>query len=213
MAKQRERIATGLKISDITSMSMKQFESYTPKQQREIVSRLGSAVNKRFSKLESKGLVTPASIRLVQGGGKISVKGKSGEELKRELFRAKRYLQSETSSVSGYKRIEKQIQAESQRTGIPTTEKDVSMGLAFSYYDILTETDSNIAAIKDKYKVVEFIADKIESGEKYDSVLSKTMEYLKESYLEEQKNYNKSGVQFGDIIENDTPKRYRRRRK
>ena len=210
VAKARERVSTGLSIKDISKMSMEQFESYTPKQQREIVSRLGSAVNKRFSKLESRDIVTPATIRLEQSGGRISVKGKSGEELKRELFRAKQYLRSKTSTLTGYKQLEKKLGEESQRKHVAKEGTDVSIGIAFSYYDILVDTDPNIRAMKDKYKIVEFIADKIDAGLDYDATIDETFKYLESEYKKEQKRYKDMGVNFGDTLNYDLAKRYRR---
>lgn len=215
MAKQRERIATGLTIKDISKMSIEQFSKYTPAQQRELVSRLGSAVNKRYNKLESKGIITPATIRLEQGGGKISVKGKTGESLINEMLRAKQYLKSSISSVTGYRKLEKSIQAERERTGYTKKKESnsASLGLAFSYYDVLSETDPNIQAIRDKYKIVEFIADEIDSGTDYNEVLNKTMRYLEESYKESQREYESQSVKFGDALQSDTPKRFKRTRK
>ena len=215
MAKQRERIATGLSIQDISKMSIEQFSKYTPKQQRELVSRLGSAVNKRYNKLESKGIITPAPIRLEQGGGKISVKGKTGESLINEMLRAKQYLKSSISTVTGYRKLEKAIKAERDRTGYSTKKESnsVSLGLAFSYYDVLSEMDANIQAIRDKYKIVEFIADEIDNGTDYNTVLDKTMRYLEESYKESQRQYESQSVKFGDALQSDTPKRFKRKRK
>ena len=215
MAKQRERISTGLSVKDISKMSMRDFEKYTPAQQRELVSRLGSAVNKRYNKLESKGIITPATIRLEQGGGKISVKGKTGESLINEMLRAKQYLKSSISSVTGYRKLEKAIKAERDRTGYSSKKESnsASLGLAFSYYDVLSETDPNIQAIRDKYKIVEFIADEIDNGTDYNTVLDKTMRYLEESYKESQREYESQSVKFGDALQSDTPKRFKRTRK
>lgn len=215
MAKQRERIATGLSVKDISKMSIREFEKYTPAQQRELVSRLGSAVNKRYNKLESKNIVTPAAIRLEQGGGKISVRGKSGDDLKREMLRAKQFLKSSLTTIRGYKNLEKSIIAERERSGY-TSKKEInsaSLGLAFAYYDILVEMDPSIEAIRERYKIVEFIADQIDSGTQEDKLIDITMNHLKETYMEKQREYESQSIKFGDALQTDTPKRFKRTRK
>ena len=103
MAK-RNRVSSGLTIKDIQSMSMDKFQKYTPSQQRELVSRLASAGNKRLKTLEKSGIQTPATIKLGLSGGKLSVKGKTGDELIKEFYRAKNFLNSPTSTKTGWKK-------------------------------------------------------------------------------------------------------------
>lgn len=212
MAKSRQRIAKGLSVSDITRMSMQEFEKYTPTQQREIVSRLGSAANKRFRNLESKDIATPATIFLEQSGGKISVKGKTGEELKQELFRAKQFLKSSLSTVKGYKKLQKAIKEEIERSG-KVYKESKSLGQAIAYYDTLVDIDPTLRAKKDKYKVQEFIAELIDEGKNEEQILKEVSDYLNEGYLQTQKDYNATNVSFGEKIENDIPSRYRRRKR
>ena len=209
----RNRISSGLSITDITKMSMEQFEKYTPGQQREIVSRLASAANKRFKNLQNRGIVSPASIRLSQSGGKVSVRGKSGTELKMEMARAKQFLKSSLSTVTGFRKLEKSIKEEQERTGKKGKDNSKSLGLAFSYYDIISDMDSNITAIRDKYNVVEFIAEMIDDGLQYDQIIESTMNYLDRSYEESQRSYNETNINFSDSLENDTPKRFKRKRR
>ena len=108
MAK-RKRVSSGLTIKDIQKMSMDKFQSYTPAQQRELVSRLASAGNKRLRNLEKVGTETPSTIKLNLSGGKLSVKGKSGDELIKEFYRAKSFLNSPTSTTIGWKKTKQEI--------------------------------------------------------------------------------------------------------
>lgn len=205
----RNRIASGLTISDISKMTMGEFESYTPSQQREIVSRLASTANKRFSKLEQRGITTPATIRLSQSGGKVSVKGKEGTDLKLEMLRAKNFLKSDTSSISGYKKLQKEIALEEGRYNSHEGDSK-TIGLAFSYYDLLYDRDPSISKIRDKYKIVEYIADEIAEGKTTDDILQNTMSWLENRYIENQREYNNNNISFANAIENDIPNRYRR---
>ena len=209
----RNRVSSGLSISDITKMSMEQFEKYTPGQQREIVSRLASAANKRFKNLQNRGIVSPASIRLSQSGGKVSVRGKSGVELQMEMTRAKQFLNSSLSTTKGYKKLQNDIKEEERRinAGYSENEKnDTAMGLAFAYYDILYEQDPTIANIRQKYEIVEHIADQILEGKSGDDIINNTMSWLETKYIENQKQYNDNNISFSNAIENDIPQRYRR---
>ena len=68
------------------------------------VSRLASAANKRLVRLEKQNITTPASVYIKEHGGKFSVAGKNVFELREEFQRAKGFLESETSTVRGYKK-------------------------------------------------------------------------------------------------------------
>ena len=85
----RKRVTQGKTIEDLLKIDMAALQDYTISEQREIVSRLASAANKRLKGLESKGIETPATIKLKMSGGKISVRGKSEEDLFIELYRAR----------------------------------------------------------------------------------------------------------------------------
>lgn len=200
----RSRIASGMTINDIMKMSMSKFEQYTPTQQREITSRLASAANKRLRTLQKSDIENPATIRLNMSGGKISVRGKSGDELKQEFFRAKQFLQSKFSKKSEWKKFEKKINE--------NYDNRENMGLAFSYFDILQETDPNISALREKYRLVDVIADYIRDGNNADEIIRKSKEYLDKRYLEEQERYNARNTTFGDRLQN-TRKRYKRKKK
>lgn len=202
-------IASGKSIKDIMSMSMSEFESYSTAEQREITSRLASAANKRLKRLTDSGIVNPATIRLDTSGGKISVKGKSGEELQDEFFRAKKFLKSNFSSKKEWKKFESKVEAHFSQN----EKQSVNLGLAFSYYDVLEETDPSISKVRDKYKIVNKIAEYMEDGKSGKELLNSAMQYLQREYLREQESYNKQNVSFGNRIENDMPTRFKRKRK
>jgi len=210
MAKPRSRIASGMKISDIMDMSFRDFEKYTPTQQREIVSRLGSAANKRLKNLQKNNIENPATLRLDLSGGKISVRGKSGDELKQEFYRAKQFLGSKFSQTREWKKFEKKLEA-----GYKNKDENISanMGLAFSYFDLLQEIDPTISKEREKYRLVDVIADFIRDGKNSNEIINSAKDYLNKRYKEEQERYNNQNTRFADRLINDTPKRYRRKRK
>lgn len=203
----RSRITQGMSIGNIMDMPMSKFETYTPTQQREIVSRLASAANKRLKTLQSNNIENPTTIRVEMSGGKFSVKGKSGDSLKNEFFRAKQFLGSKFSSTKEWRKFEKKIQAK-----YSDTEKAIDMGLAFSYFDVLQEVDPSISALREKYRIVDLIADYIKDGVKGKDIIQKTRDYLDKRYKQEQERYNSKSVRFGNRIEN-TQRKFKRKKK
>lgn len=208
MAK-RNRIASGLTIKDIQKMSMDKFQSYTPAQQRELVSRLASAGNKRLRNLEKAGTETPATIKLKLSGGKLSVKGKSGDELIKEFYRAKNFLNSPTSTKTGWKKTKQEIQKTVSDIGkiYKGMSYNEAIANAFAYYDALSEIDPSLTMNRDKYKVTEKIAEMMKNGIEPEEIINKSTAYLMDLYDAEQTRYNETIQPLGNDI---TPNRFRR---
>lgn len=100
----------------------KQFTHYKDnllkrQQIRMEISRLASLANKRVKRLENNELTdSPAYKAYIESGGtKFGVRGKDKNELKRELSRLQRFVESETSTVRGANRTMKTI---AKATGI-----------------------------------------------------------------------------------------------
>lgn len=209
MAK-RNRVSSGLTIKDIQKMSMDKFQKYTPAQQRELVSRLASAGNKRLSNLKKTGIETPATIKLNLSGGKLSVKGKSGDELIKEFYRAKNFLNSPTSTKTGWKKTKQEIQKTVSDIGKIYKGMDYNEAIAnaFAYYDALSEIDPTLTMNRDKYKVTEKIAEMMKNGIEPEEIINKSTTYLMDLYDAEQARYNETIQPLGNDI---TPNRYRRK--
>ena len=209
MAK-RKRVSSGLSIKDIQQMTMDKFQQYTPAQQRELVSRLASAGNKRLKSFEKSGIETPATIKLNLSGGKLSVKGKSGDKLIKEFYRAKNFLNSPTSTKTGWKQTKQEIKEAISSIGkiYKGMEYNEAIANAFAYYDVLSEKDPTLTMNRDKYKIAGKIAEMMESGIEPEEVINETTKYLMDLYETEQVRYNKTIQPLGNDI---TPKRYRRR--
>ena len=99
----------GLKITDIMDIDLDAFNRLTESELRHLTSRLVSAGNKRIRRLKAKDINSPA----LQGLGREMAfstklpKGTSRQQrvnkLRAEFSRARSFLTSETSTVSGYK--------------------------------------------------------------------------------------------------------------
>lgn len=215
----RQRVASGKSIKDIMSMSEDLLSTYTPSQQREIVSRLASATNKRIRSLENKNAQTPSLMRIEESGGKISVKGKSGSELLNEFNRAKRFLQSPSSTVRGWKKQVKEVEKalEDKTIGGVSIEKGMSANAiisnAFALYDVLSEQNSQLVSAKDRYKIAGHIADLMYNNPDLDNILAQTMNWLEKEHNQIKQEYTKLQKEnsLGNRLENDIPTRYKRR--
>jgi len=215
----RKRVSSGKSIRDIMRMSIDDFQRYSPTEQRELVSRLASAANKRIRALEKRGSNTPALINIKMSGGKISVRGKEGETLISEFFRARSFLKSPTSTVKGWNKVLKGVEkAFNEMKGIYLPGTDIKysnamMGNAFALYDILSRTDPILMQGKEKYKIASKIAEFMYSGNtvrNYDEVMNMTLSYLQNQYEQEQERYNSTQRPLGQKIDRDIPNRFRR---
>lgn len=206
-------------------MSEEQLMNYTPSQQRELVSRVASATNKRIKNLTSKGMLPAPLIRIQESGGKISVRGKTGDTLINEFNRAKQFMKSKISSVSGYKKEVKKIEADIKAMDLEGSisriaiekgmDKSTLVSNAFSIYDVLSQTNAKLVSNKDRYKIAGHIADLIYYGATNDEVIMNTIYWLEQEYNKVRKSYDETveGNILGNRLENDTPKRYRRKRR
>lgn len=214
MAKRRNRVTTGLSVKDIMKMDMNKFDTYSLKEQREIVSRLASAANKRLKKFEEKGIVNPATLHMRLEGGKISVKNKDIDALKEEYFRAKKFLSSKFSTQKGYKEYTKKLD-KALRTDIKGISKGMDYSLAyataFSYYDLIQELSPKIQNIKDKYTITEKIAEYMQQGNNEQEIFNKIYDYLQNEYDREMNQFNSLSVSFGNKLEDETPDRFKRK--
>lgn len=215
----RKHVSTGKTISDIMKMSISELQNFTASQQREIVSRLASAANKRIKLLEKRGVDTPALININMNGGKLSVKGKSGDELISEFYKARSFLRSPTSTVRGWNKVLKGVEKafnEMSDIYLPGTDikyNNAMMGNAFALYDILSRTDPLLMQGREKYKIASKIAEFMYSGNtirNYEEVMNMTLSYLQNQYEQEQERYNSTQRPLGRKIDRDIPDRFRR---
>lgn len=81
------------------------------KEFRKETSRLISMANKRIKRLENSEFNTSPAYQkwLKDGGEKFSIRGLTQQEARNEFYRVKNFLDSETSSITGTKRVLKQV--------------------------------------------------------------------------------------------------------
>lgn len=212
MPNPRKRIASGMSVQDVLNMPISRLQNYTPSEQREIVSRLASAANKRLRTLEKANINNSATLRLYQSGGKISVRGKAGSDLTKELIRAREFLTNKFSSKKEWNKTIKNIKNKNADfSGM--NESDVSR--AFAAYDLARETDAEIVNKINKYVLMDFIdgLQFIEGVTDSNEIHRRVIEFARAEYERQRKEYHEQNTRFSDTLENDIPKRLKKKYK
>ena len=120
---------------------------------RQEVSRLNSMANKRIKRLaNSKFNTSPAYQKWLKSGGeKFSIRGKSQQDVRKEYYRVQQFLNYETSTITGSKKV------------LQKTNENFKLGLT---YDELIDHSSDLYRLSDKVQEVLTIQGK---GALYDS--------------------------------------------
>lgn len=120
---------------------------------RQEASRMASIANKRIERLERNNLESsPAYRKLVENGEpKFGVRGKTHNELQKEVSRLQKFLESETSTVRG---INNTLKTMATNTGITYRNLTDLRGKADKFFELaskveqyLRQTEDNASAI------------------------------------------------------------------
>ena len=180
-------IVSGMSVSDILNMSERRFNKLTERELKLVVGRLVSAVNKRVRRFEKAGITTPATRALEKSGGKLSVKGKSLNELRSEYARARNFLNMETSTRKGYEQVQKRISETLRERGYDISPNELDD--MFEVYNDLLEIDPSLSLSKDRYLLMQEIANMPDDLDVSEKVL-KAKERYTELYEQEQLELN-----------------------
>lgn len=109
----------GLKISDIMNFTWDELNKLSPKELKQVTSRLVSASNKRIRRLEKAkmGEWSPAYSKYQRRGSKFSIRGKDINQVKHEFKLTKNFLNMKTSTVTGWTSYRMMM---NERTGMAT---------------------------------------------------------------------------------------------
>ena len=187
-------LVSGLSIDDILNMDIVDFNRLSEKDLKLVVGRLVSAVNKRLRRFEKKGISTPATRALMKSGGVLSVKGKNANQLRKEYARARNFLNMETSTQKGYKKVQEKITDTLKQRGVDIEPDELDE--LFEVWNDLIEIDPSVSLSKDKYTLMQDIAnmpDNIDVSQK----LEKAKERYTEIYEQQQEEFGKEVTLYG----------------
>lgn len=157
----------------ILAMDEKQWLSLSEQEMRKATKILVDVAAKRVKRLEAakEKIGSSPALGTVDRGGKFSTKGKNLNQLRQEFMRVKSFLTSETSTVSGFKKVQKQIKKQLEKHGIKMSEKNY---LKFwNIYRKYSEIDARVNAGNDfKYTIMREIAEYIDDGKTEDEIMN-----------------------------------------
>lgn len=103
------------RLSEVRDYTLSKVMSMSRADLAKATSTLAQASNKRLDRMKKQGITTPATEYIKKHGGRFSTKGKDIQALREEFQRAKGFLESETSTIKGYRAWESKI-AETLKT-------------------------------------------------------------------------------------------------
>ena len=115
---------------------------------RKEASRLAAMANKRVQRLENNGLQDAPAYKgyIESGGGKFSVKGKTHNELQREVARMQKFIVAKTSTVTGVNNYLKGIAA---NTGIKYTNMKDLKAKADTFFTLSNKVEEYLRTVED----------------------------------------------------------------
>lgn len=115
---------------------------------RKEASRLAAMANKRVARLEANNLQDAPAYKgyLESGGGKFSVKGKTHNELQREVSRMQKFIVAKTSTVTGVNNYLKGI---ATNTGIKYTNMKDLKAKAATFFTLSNKVEEYLRTVED----------------------------------------------------------------
>lgn len=173
---------TGYTVKEILNSDIGDLKKLSGKDLRNVVSTLRDAAAKRYNRALKSGELDPAIVAFRDKyGGKISVKGKTDKELRKELSKGYYFLQSKTSTSTGRKEV--RIALESA-TGVKLNQKQI---------DKLWQTIDRMSELYELGKLPAFgslgsnevrnyVAQQVKQGKSVDKILANAEKGLNELY-------------------------------
>lgn len=118
------------------------------KEYRKEVTKIVSVANKRIKRLEKSKLTdSPAYQKwLNEGGVKFSVKGKTHNQLQREVARLKKFMESETSTVRG---LNKTLKNMAKATGVKYKNLRDLQNKAKNFFTLASKVEQYLRSVND----------------------------------------------------------------
>lgn len=122
------------------------------KKYRQEVSRRASIANKRIKRLEQAGMTSSPAYQSFmdrRGGEKFSVRGKSYREVQTEMAEINRYLESATSSITGAKKVMREI-ASTTGQHLDFSDFKKSQDQAAAFFEIASKIEQYLRTVEDR---------------------------------------------------------------
>ena len=186
-----------MKVSDILNTPLNKIMSMSREDLATYTRALVRESNKRLSNMKKRGITTPATAFIKKHGGKFSLRTRKGREknvaeLREEFQRAKGFIESETSTVRGFRAWETKV-ADTLKTnaGIDYNSLTETQKRRFwQVYAKLEETDqANVYGGNYRTSVKE-IYDAVKSGLRKKDIDTFVIELNKNIYESTEKDFD-----------------------
>ena len=186
-----------MKVSDILNTPLNKIMSMSREDLATYTRTLVRESNKRLSNMKKRGITTPATAFIKKHGGKFSLRTRKGRkknvaELREEFQRAKGFIESETSTVRGFRTWETKV-ADTLKTnaGIDYNSLTETQKRRFwQVYAKLEETDqANVYGGNYRTSVKE-IYDAVKSGLRKKDIDTFVIELNKNIYESTEKDFD-----------------------
>lgn len=159
---------------------------------RRKASRLADVANKRIARLEKNGLQdSPAYKNHIEGKGRFGIKGKTYNEVQKEVARMNKFIDSQTSTIKGVNTTLKELAA---NTGIKYKNLTELRAKASKFFELSSKVEQYLRQVEDmasaiNYKQIweavnkytqEARIDLSKSGDNLDDMIASITEALKE---------------------------------
>lgn len=141
MAKQPTAMALAMADAEMKERA-KKIAAY-----RREASRLVSMANKRVQRLEKNGFTdSPAYKAYLESGGKFGVKGKTHNELQKEVSRLNKFLNATTSTIKGVNNTLKEM---AENTGISYENMQDLRSKAAKFFELANKVEQYLRTVDD----------------------------------------------------------------
>lgn len=149
-------------VNQLLNLTHDILNSLTEKELRRYVQQLASAGNKRLKRFSDKNISTFATVAVDRSGGKFSTAEKNLNELRSEYLRIRKFFNSKTSTIKGYRDVIKRGVAALEETGIVINEDDYAN--IWTIYERIKARHPEIENLGMKYKILEMINEYMSDG-------------------------------------------------
>lgn len=175
----RNNIVSGLTIEDILS---KDINKLSMSELRAMNTRLVSAANKRIKRIESQNETSPALRAVKKSKKNFSSKGlKTLNEHRKLQAELRTFLQAETSTLTGIKKVKKATAQSLKEQGVKNVNEN-AINEMWEIFNKIAEIDSSVDTPVMKYAVVDSIMDEMTAGKTSDDIINSLYDRMDEIY-------------------------------
>lgn len=197
MKKQKTTInVKGLSIDDIMNKDWNDLAKLNLTDLKALTQRLVSASNKRLKRLESSnvGDYSGALQRRKKSGGRFSTKGKNINELRSEFRKAKTFLKSKTSTITGTRKVINTMSKKITGSGLDTIggfKSERTYKRFWNLYHDLEQTQSGlIGIVGGSAEVQKIVYDAMKNNRSNAGAIQEINQRLDELYEDLNDDYN-----------------------